>query len=93
MSSVMTGAQKDHLDMDKIGEAKTIFEDRRESVRSQVKKLAYTRKEIKKLIKIQNQHSKLLRQLQKNGIITVHPDESSRALLNTNGSLSEMSEH
>ena len=41
----------------------TVFDDKRESVKSQVEKLANTRKEIKKLIKIQNKHSKLLKQL------------------------------
>lgn len=57
---------------DKVGGldgTQTIFDDKRESVKSQVEKLANTRREIKKLIKIQNQHSKLLKKLQQKGVI------------------------
>ena len=64
-------------------------------VKSTVSKLANTRKEIKKLIKIQNKHSKLLKQLQKSGIV-IKPTESVDGLNNqdsraSNLTMSEMS--
>ena len=53
-----------------------ILDDGRESVKTQASKLTNTRREIKKLIKIQNKHGKLLQQLQKSGVVlpSANPD-------------------
>jgi len=65
-------------------------DDNRESVKSQVEKLSITRHEIKKLIKIQNQHGKLLRNLQKSGVIKQSQAEI-RQRESTKGSQSDIS--